>query len=467
MSDSKDAKDTLSILTSLSPLRGGADADGASFLSKVSPDRYEIGEEFAKGGQGSIREAKDLRLQRPVAIKQLLYADKAEMMQRFEREIFITAQLQHPGIVNVHDGGRWPTGEPFYTMVRVNGRDLLQVINTLKTLPERLIKLPAILDVAEAMAYAHSKKIIHRDLKPENILIGSFGETIVIDWGLAKHIDEAHEASPKTQPIIEQDNKLTVDGHVMGTLAYMAPEQAAGDPLDERADVYAIGAILYHLLSGQRPFLGFSGSHTELKYRIASGERPTPITDLVAGVPDALMSLIDKAMHSNPKQRYRTAQELAEDLRRFTSGQLVDAHRYSTTDLIRHWIARHRALVLSTVSAILVIIVAVSISFSRIQAKNIELDSKNVELDSFNEKLALTLSTVNAQKDQIEENNKTLEIKQLQIIEQLAQSRHEEGKAWLERGYYHLERKDDLAAHMMLARALNYDEYDGCLRGEF
>ncbi len=120
MSDSKDAQDTLSILTSMSPPSSGAGAEGVSFLSEVAQDRYEIGEEFAKGGQGSIREAKDLRLHRPVTIKQLLDADKVETRKRFEREMFITAQLQHPGIVNVHDGGRWPSGELFYTMARVN-----------------------------------------------------------------------------------------------------------------------------------------------------------------------------------------------------------------------------------------------------------------------------------------------------------------------------------------------------------
>jgi len=157
-------------------------------LVEISTAHYEITRELAHGGMGRIRVARDRRLGRSVAIKEVLVPD-GELAQRFEREARITARLQHPSIVAIYEAGVWGNGAPFYAMPLVKGRSFDEVIAEKQTLAERIALLPAALAVADAIAYAHGERVIHRDLKPKNVLVGSFGETIVIDWGLAKALD--------------------------------------------------------------------------------------------------------------------------------------------------------------------------------------------------------------------------------------------------------------------------------------
>src|SRR5262249_39665936 len=160
-----------------------------------------------------------------------------------------------------YEAGRWPTGEPFYAMEMVRGVSLDHVIPGKRTLDERLALLPNVIAAADALAYAHSQHIIHRDLKPGNVLVGKFGETVVIDWGLAKDLENPNDAPPKPAapvpfPTDAADAGLTVAGSVMGTPSYMPPEQARGEVVDERADVYSLGAILYSVLAGRPPYRG-------------------------------------------------------------------------------------------------------------------------------------------------------------------------------------------------------------------
>src|SRR5262249_50667694 len=163
---------------------------------------------------------------------------------RFVREAFITARLQHPSIVPVHDLGHWPDGRPYYVMKMVSGHTLSDLIKQRSTLQERLALLPNVIAVAEAMAYAHSQRIIHRDLNPSNILVGEFGETVVVDWGIAADLREENRASSDiSTPYQVAAASLTVAGSVIGTAPYMPSEQAVGKDVEEPADVYAIGAI--------------------------------------------------------------------------------------------------------------------------------------------------------------------------------------------------------------------------------
>src|SRR5882757_7192881 len=161
------------------------DPDEVDNLAADDPDRYEQVSEHARGGLGRVVRAVDRRLGRTVAVKELLRHDPANEA-RFMREAMITARLEHPGIVPVHEAGRWPNGDPYYVMKLVEGRTLKELICETATVRERLGLLPHVIAVADAVGYAHSEGVIHRDLKPSNVIVGSFGETIVVDWGLAR-----------------------------------------------------------------------------------------------------------------------------------------------------------------------------------------------------------------------------------------------------------------------------------------
>src|SRR5262249_26943413 len=157
--------------------------------------------------------------------------------RRFVREALITARLQHPSIVPVYEAGRWPDRAPFYAMKLVAGRPMSDVLARAATLDDRLALLPAVLAVCDAMAYAHGERIIHRDLKPHNVLVGAHGETVVIDWGLAKDLTADDRDAPAIGPYRAAAADQTADGALLGTPGYMAPEQALGQDADERADV--------------------------------------------------------------------------------------------------------------------------------------------------------------------------------------------------------------------------------------
>ncbi|MFO0589179.1 MAG: serine/threonine-protein kinase, partial [Polyangiaceae bacterium] len=195
-----------------SPISSDRLAQLAAHLPKVPRDTYEIGAEVAKGGIGRVVRARDQRLDRPVAIKELLVWNEAQE-QRFVHEAILTARLQHPSIVPIYEAGRWPDGEPFYAMKLVSGRSLADLITERKRLEDRLSLLPHVLAVAQAVAYAHTQRILHRDLKPANVLVGEFGETVVIDWGLAKGLPGAPQSpsGPETSLGAAAPNRIAAE----------------------------------------------------------------------------------------------------------------------------------------------------------------------------------------------------------------------------------------------------------------
>ena len=170
--------------------REDREGDDYQDLRVVDPKHYVVGREIARGGMGRIMFARDRRLGRSVAIKELLL-ESGELRARFEREARITAKLQHPAIVNLLEAGTWPNGEPFYVMKLVTGESLEKVIAERPTLDTRLALLPNVIAAVDALAYAHNMRVIHRDLKPANVLVGEFGETVVIDWGMAKDLADS------------------------------------------------------------------------------------------------------------------------------------------------------------------------------------------------------------------------------------------------------------------------------------
>src|SRR5215468_4825533 len=204
-------------------------------LGGDDPERYQQVSEHARGGLGRVVRALDRRLGRTVAVKELLRHDPSNEA-RFMREAMITARLEHPGIVPVHEAGRWPNGDPYYVMKLVEGRTLKELISEATQLRARLALLAHVIAVADAVGYAHSQGVIHRDLKPSNVIVGAFGETIVVDWGLAR--DRKQDLPEPGEDLLTAAGSgiSTVSGKVVGTPAYMSPEQARGGVVDERAD---------------------------------------------------------------------------------------------------------------------------------------------------------------------------------------------------------------------------------------
>jgi WD40 repeat protein len=344
----------------------------------VSPaDRYVVESELARGGLGRILKAYDRVLERWVALKEVLRG-RGFLEERLAREARVTSRLEHPGIVPVYDAGQWPDGRRYYAMKLVSGRTLLDAINAAPALAQRLALLPRVVAVAEAVAYAHSKRVLHRDLKPANVILGDFGETFVADWGLAKDLEGPSDPMPTPMPTpTPAADGMTPIGAVLGTRGYMAPEQERGDAVDERADVYALGALLYHTLTGvapakaqARPTPEAAVASTEVPRRHEAptipGSGPLPLEELVPEIPAELAAVVRKAMAPAAADRYADARELAADLARYLTGHLLEAHRYTVWSLARRWIGRHRAVVAVCAAATIICIAVALTSMSRI-----------------------------------------------------------------------------------------------------
>lgn len=310
--------------------------------------RYQFLGEHGRGGLGRVVRARDCELERDVAIKELLAPGHTAEL-RFFREALITARLEHPGIVPIHEAGRWPDGTPFYSMKLVAGRSLDEAIKAVTCLGDRLALVPNVIAVADAIAYAHENRIVHRDLKPSNVLVGDFGETVVVDWGLAKSLDRdavTDEIMPDGPFRISCPVGVTFPGGPLGTPAFMPPEQFVGQS-DERSDIFALGGILYHVLSGTPP----RGTTME-------GLDPNHVLPLRGALPRDLTAIAMRAMAPEPDDRYPSAREFAEDLRRYIRRQPVRARRYSVFARAALGFVRHRAVVSALLLAVVLVVIA-------------------------------------------------------------------------------------------------------------
>jgi serine/threonine protein kinase len=270
-------------------------------------DRYEVIEEIGRGGMGTVYRANDRELGREVAIKIPNGFGDSTPARRLQREGRILAGLEHPGIVPIHDAGRLADGRRFYVMKRVRGQTLHDVLPSLPDLAERLRIFER---VCEPVAFAHDAGVIHRDLKPDNVMIGPFGEVMVMDWGVAKHVvdngDETGTSAFSTGPATEA-------GTAIGTRGFMPPEQAGGEAhrTDVRADVYSLGAILYLLLTGGDPAAEPDARRAVLARR---------------DIPRPLRSVCARALDRVPAGRYASVTELGEDIARYRAGLRPRAH---------------------------------------------------------------------------------------------------------------------------------------------
>lgn len=346
--------------------------------------RYERRGMLGEGGMGQVFVARDRRLRREVAFK---IAKDPKQARAMMREAWVTAQLEHPGIVPVYNAGETAEGQLYYTMRLVRGRSLELHLRSCQDVAERLELLPHFLDVCQAMAYAHSLGIVHRDLKPANILLGEFGETQVADWGLAR-------------PMLDPEGQWEEGPHrpgsgVMGTPRYMAPEQARGEKVEPRADVWALGMVLLELASGRGPFQSSSGEDTLKRLREGRLQELDPI---LLPLPQELQAIARKCLQYHPADRYPSARELAQDVARYLRGGRVQAHEYSTGELLGRLVKAWRAPLLVGAAALGVVIVLAVLSSQRITEERDVAEAALAAGDA-NLSLALAQQAQNAQNE--------------------------------------------------------------------
>jgi serine/threonine protein kinase len=324
-------------------------------LPDLAGSKYLIVHKVGSGGMGAVYLAQDVDLGRKVAVKVMNVADSTgALAARMTREARIVALLEHPSIVPIHDVGVLEDGRVFYAMKLVQGKRLDEFADGASSVSDLLRIFQKI---CEAVAFAHARGVIHRDLKPENIMVGPFGEVLVMDWGVAKVLDDIRggtAADARTAgPLIIEDSDLiatlplgaagqpgdTGTGTVIGTPAYMAPEQAMGktDLLDQLSDVYSLGAILYFLITGRVPFGGASSVKTRV--------RPPRPRQINQKIPRALEAICLKAMSETREERYASSEEIAADVIRFLDGEPVVAYPENLFEKAGRWLGKNRFIV--------------------------------------------------------------------------------------------------------------------------
>jgi len=388
--------------------------------SEPTSGRYRLIENFAHGGMGNVWRAEDERIRREVAYKELLpdIVDNREMVERFLEEAQVTGQLEHPGIVPVYELGHDSKGAPFYAMKLIQGTTMRDAIKAYHAMPPddgfRHLAFTKLLqnfiDVCHAIAFAHERGVLHRDLKPANVMLGDFGETMVLDWGLAKLIDPLDAAVAAEQTISSLSHSalttqadvtrsketlpgthshdpshsgaqtsMTIDsilgtsqhstrhsvktdvrsrgtetlaGAILGTPHYMSPEQAQtrNSELDARSDIYSLGAILYEILTAQRPVE--KGRLRTMLKQIVEG-RIIPPRQHIASIPKPIEAVCMKALARRRKNRYQTAHQLVADIEAFLADEPVSVYEEPVRVRLGRWVRKHSTLVSSCAAATL------------------------------------------------------------------------------------------------------------------
>ena len=334
--------------------RGPAEPDGR---------RFRVLRPHAAGGLGEVFIAHDHELNREVALKAIRdrHADDPSSRRRFLLEAEVTGALEHPGIVPIYSLGHDGDGRPYYAMQFVRGETLKEAIARHHA-PDRAVPAPGgrslalrqllgrYVAVCNAVAYAHSRGVIHRDLKPANVMLGPYGETLVVDWGLAKSTEHGSvnhaPGEGSLHPAAPDDAAVTEAGTQLGTPQYMSPEQAAGrlDCTGPASDVYGLGATLYHLLTGRPPFGG--DDVVSVLEKVQRGDFPPP-RQVEPGVSRALEAVCLKAMAVRPEDRYATPDALARDVERWLADEPVSVHREPRVARAARWLRRHRSWALA------------------------------------------------------------------------------------------------------------------------
>jgi serine/threonine-protein kinase len=339
--------------------------------------RYRVLRPHARGGLGEVFVAEDTELHREVALKEIHaeYAQDPHSRTRFLLEAEVNGRLEHPHIVPVYGLGAYPDGRPYYAMRFIQGTTLKDAIHRFhaqdtpgRDSGQRSLALRQLLGqfvaVCYAVAYAHSRGVVHRDVKPANVLLGPFGETLLVDWGLAKVVGRAEGGTGSAEVTLRPatgSELATRAGTALGTPAYMSPEQAAGhlDRIGPASDVYGLGATLYAVLAGHPPVEG--RDEGKLLRRVTQGDWPRP-SQVAMGVPRVLEAVCLKAMALEPEQRYASAHELAADLERWLADEPVSCYREPAVARLARWGRKHRPAVAGAAALLMTAVVALTVS---------------------------------------------------------------------------------------------------------
>ncbi len=364
-----------------------------------SGPRFEVIRPHAEGGLGTVSVAIDRELNREVAFKQIhvRQADNPARRDRFLIEAEITGGLEHPGIVPVYSLGHSSDGRPYYAMKLIRGETLADAIERFHDRsPARDSRawsfelrklLRRFMDVCNAVDYAHGRGILHRDLKPSNIMIGKHGETLVVDWGLAKPIGATETDRDDEGPLlISPESGETLPGSTVGTPAFMSPEQAARDrpPLEPTSDVYSLGATFFCLLTGRSPFV--SKEPGRILEDVRAGNFPRP-REIKPSLPRPLEAICLKAMALKPTDRYASTRELADEIERWMADEPVVAFREPIGPRVGRWARQHRTMVAAVLAGLLVATISLGLVLAVQSRANDKLREANALANRINHSL--------------------------------------------------------------------------------
>ncbi len=363
-----------------------ASARSACPVGDPEESRHDHLGSLGKGGMGEVLLVRDVRLERQEAMKVISEEEDPIRVARFLREARVTARLEHPNIVPIHDVGRSHDGRLYFTMKRVRGRSLLEILTGLKQADpkteaayplSRLLEI--FLRVCHGVAYAHAQGVVHRDLKPANIMIGDFDEVLVMDWGLAK---ELRQPEPEPSGVGSSRGPAALDisseGSLIGTLRYMPPEQAEGRLADigPRSDIYALGAILYELLSLEYAQPG-AGRMQVLVAIVEAIPAPPAQRAPQRFVPRELSAVALRALQKDPQRRYASVRELQSDVRAYLEGRRGRAWQDTRLSLLQKWVRHNRSLAAASLVAILLAVALLAgLAYSRVGPGSLRLRSQ-------------------------------------------------------------------------------------------